>query len=63
MRIRSDAEKLARVVERLRSLSDPTSTAPCGLPPVVKDAVSIYVRTHVLPLVEEVHADLKGAVR
>jgi len=63
MKIRSDAEKLGLAVERLRSLSDPMSTGPCGLPPVVKDAVSIYVRSHVLPLVEEVERDLRGAVR
>lgn len=63
MKVRADAENLALAVERLRSLSDPQSTGPCGLPPVVKDAVSLYVRNHVLPLVEEVERDLRGAVR
>jgi hypothetical protein len=63
VKVRADAESLALAVERLRSLSDPMSTGPCGLPPVVKDAVSIYVRTHILPLVEDVERDLRGAVR
>lgn len=59
MKLVEDFHKLQAVLDRLRSLADPSNAEHCVVEPVHKKAVSLFLESWVIPEIEAVLKDIE----